>query len=277
MGSSAVNGRHAGVALSALVLAAGAATAGLPAATAAAAPGSAVQANAATARSEPLLALGMRGTHVERWQRSANRWLAAEGRTRLAVDGVFGPRTLAATRAVQRAGGVPVDGVVGPLTRGALARLLAQGEGGAPFEGTIGLAERAPVRGPVAVTDVRFGHHEDFDRVVFDLAGTGRAGWQVRYVDSPVRAQGSGEVVPLAGDAQLEVVLTGISMPGDVGGRHYSGPRRPPLGRSGVVEDLYVGNLYEGRFATWIGASSPERFRVFALDDPQRVVVDIAH
>jgi hypothetical protein len=129
----------------------------------------------------------------------------------------------------------------------------------------------------VAVTDVRFGRHDGFDRVVLDLAGSGRAGWQVRYVDSPVRSQGSGAVVPLAGDGQLEVVLTGISMPGDVGGRRYGGPRRPALGRTGVVEDLYVDNLFEGRFVTFVGTRSPERFRVFALDDPQRVVVDVAH
>ena len=63
----------------------------------------------------------------------------------------------------------------------------------------------------------------------------------------PGRAQqGSGTGVPLAGDGQLKIVLTGISMPGDVGGQHYAGPRGPVLGRTGVVEDLYVDNLFEG-------------------------------
>ena len=241
--------------------------------------GTAPGASAAAAsgdRTAPLLVHGMRGPHVERWQRELDGWLADEQRVRLRADGIFGPRTLAATRALQRYAGIRVDGVVGPQTRAALARLLRAGST-APFDGTVGVSEQMPTRGPVAVTDVRFGSHEGFDRVVFDLAGTGRAGWRVLYVDSPVRAQGSGHVVPLAGDGQLEVVLTGISMPGDVGGRHYSGPRRPELGRAGVVADLYVGNLFEGRFATWIGTRSPEQFRVFALDAPQRIVVDVAH
>ena len=226
-------------------------------------------------RQEPLLVRGMRGPQVERWQGSLNGWLRTADRAVLSTDGIFGPRTLAATRALQRAAGIRVDGVVGPQTRAALARRL-RAPSAAPFEGTIGTSERAPSRGPVAVTDVRFGSHDGFDRVVFDLVGSGRPGWQVLYVDSPVREQGSGAVVPLAGDGQLQVVLTGISMPGDVSGHHYAGPRRPSLGRTGVVADLYVGNLFEGRFATWIGTRSPERFRVFALDDPQRVVVDIA-
>lgn len=231
---------------------------------------------AAEDRQEPLLAHGMRGPHVERWQGALNGWLRSADRPWLSTDGIFGPRTLAATRALQRTAGIPVDGVVGPQTRAALARLRGAASR-APFQGTVGTSLRPPSQGPVAVTDVRFGSHEGFDRVVFDLAGSGRAGWQVRYVDSPVREQGSGAVVPLTGDGQLEVVLTGISLPGDVGGHHYAGPRRPALGRSGVVADLYVGNLFEGRFATWIGTRSPERFRVFGLDGPQRVVVDIAH
>lgn len=231
---------------------------------------------AASEHREPLLVVGVRGPHVERWQASLNVWLRDVGRAHLRTDGIFGPRTLAATRALQREAGVVVDGIVGPGTRGALARLVRE-PSAAPFEGTVGVSEREPSRGPVAVTDVRFGHHADFDRVVFDLAGPGRAGWRVLYVDSPVRSQGRGDVVPLAGDGQLEVVLTGIAMPGDVGGRSYGGPERPRLGRTGVVEDLFVGNLYEGQFATWVGTSSPEPFRVFSLDAPQRVVVDIAH
>lgn len=245
----------------------------LPAQLATAAPPAAAVSTAAHA--QRLLAVGSTGADVARWQRSLNTWLALHERGRLVVDGVFGPRTLAATRSLQRAAGVGVDGVVGPRTRAAHAHLVARSS--APFDGTVGVAEQAPQAGAVAVTGVRFGHHEGFDRVVFDLAGPGRAGWQVRYVDSPVRTQGRGDVVPLAGDAQLQVLLRGIAMPADSGGVHRDGPQRPVLGATGVVEDLYVGSLYEGVFATYVGARSPEPFRVFALDDPQRVVVDVAH
>jgi peptidoglycan hydrolase-like protein with peptidoglycan-binding domain len=36
------------------------------------------------------------------------------------MDGIFGAKTLAAVRAFQRSRGLTVDGVVGPLTWGAL-------------------------------------------------------------------------------------------------------------------------------------------------------------
>ena len=38
----------------------------------------------------------------------------------LAMDGIFGAKTLAAVRAFQRSRGLQVDGVVGPLTWGRL-------------------------------------------------------------------------------------------------------------------------------------------------------------
>jgi hypothetical protein len=66
-----------------------------------------------------LLRYGSRGAAVSEWQRVANRLGAS-----LAVDGVFGPRTLKATKAIQSKLGVGVDGVVGPITRAAACRRL---------------------------------------------------------------------------------------------------------------------------------------------------------
>jgi peptidoglycan hydrolase-like protein with peptidoglycan-binding domain len=65
---------------------------------------------------------GARGDDVAAWQRALNEWFTAtQGKERLAVDGIFGPATEAATRQFQAAQGVTVDGVVGPQTRAALA------------------------------------------------------------------------------------------------------------------------------------------------------------
>lgn len=73
-----------------------------------------------------LLRAGLRGQDVHDWQRAVNRAVAAGHveHGRLAEDGVFGPRTRAATVALQKALGIPRDGVVGPLTREGLAGLL---------------------------------------------------------------------------------------------------------------------------------------------------------
>ncbi|MBR1709617.1 MAG: peptidoglycan-binding protein [Clostridia bacterium] len=40
------------------------------------------------------------------------------------IDGIFGDKTKAAVKAFQAAAGVVVDGIVGPITRGALAAAL---------------------------------------------------------------------------------------------------------------------------------------------------------
>jgi hypothetical protein len=63
----------------------------------------------------PTLRRGARGPDVARLQERLNAHGAA-----LAVDGDFGPRTDAAVRAFQSAHGLVVDGIVGPLTWGAL-------------------------------------------------------------------------------------------------------------------------------------------------------------
>ena len=242
----------------------------------AAPPAAATTTAQAAAEQRPLLATGSRGDAVRAWQEQLDDWLARTGRSRIDADGVFGPRTREATLQLQEAGGVRPDGLVGPRTRAALERMLRQARP-APFRGTVAVSEAEPQPGRIAVTGVRTGRHPGFDRVVFDLAGTGHAGWRVRYVDSPVRTQGRGDVVPLDGDGQLQVTLRGIAMPADAGGRGYDGPDRPALRGTRVVEDLYVGNLYEGVFATWLGVRSPEPFRVFRLEDPKRVVVDVLH
>lgn len=45
--------------------------------------------------------------------------------------------------------------------------------------------ERPEAPAGLAVTGVRTGHHDTFDRVVFDLAGEGRPGWYVDYDETP--------------------------------------------------------------------------------------------
>ena len=64
----------------------------------------------------PTLRLGSRGAAVVDLQRR----LAAAGFSAGPADGIFGSRTDGAVRSFQRARGLKVDGVVGPLTWGAL-------------------------------------------------------------------------------------------------------------------------------------------------------------
>ena len=70
---------------------------------------------------------GSRGTEVRNWQATLNR-LADVGmpsQPKIAVDGIFGPRTKTATRIFQRWAHITADGIVGPKTRAMAATTLS--------------------------------------------------------------------------------------------------------------------------------------------------------
>lgn len=69
------------------------------------------------------LELGDRGAQVEQWQRMLDSDPRSTSAT--SVDGVFGPATLASTKAFQTRYGLVPDGVVGPRSRATMQEVLA--------------------------------------------------------------------------------------------------------------------------------------------------------
>jgi hypothetical protein len=126
----------------------------------------------------------------------------------------------------------------------------------------------------LTVTDVRVGRQDGFDRVVFELGGTGTPGWRVEYVDVAT-AQGSGQPVDVAGDAVLQVTLTGAGYPFDTGVEEF--PTRTPVRAAGTrsVAEVVFGGTFEGTSEAFVGTAARTPFRVFALSNPTRVVVDV--
>lgn len=157
----------------------------------------------------------------------------------------------------------------------AAAPALAQ-TGPSPIGGDAGTHARSneEVRAPsVVVTDVRVASHDGFDRVVFELAGEGQAGWMIRYDDDP-RADGSGDPVAVAGDAALSVILTNIAMPTEAppGSTPWSGD---VAGAGGAVAEVVDAAMFEGQHTFFVGLDRERPFRVARLQDPQRVVIDV--
>jgi len=126
----------------------------------------------------------------------------------------------------------------------------------------------------VTVSDIRIGAHDGFDRVVFEVGGTGTPGWDVRYVDA-ASSQGSGDPVEVAGDAVLQVTLTGAGYPYATGVEEFAGPPLTASGTSVVTEVVYD-STFEGTSVVFVGTGAENPFRVYALENPARVVLEVA-
>lgn len=178
----------------------------------------------------------------------------------------------------------PASAGAGPVLRVApttVAPAVAQGPYCGIWWGS--LAERNAVSHTTGtVEDVRAGRHDCFDRLVLDVDDVPRGlSYDVRYVDS-VRADGSGRTVPLAGAADLRVVLRAPAY--DARGRATYRPADAThlvdvTGWSTFRQVAWAGSS-EGQTTVGLGVRARLPFRAFVLDGPgdgARLVVDVAH
>ena len=143
-----------------------------------------------------------------------------------------------------------------------------------PFAADTGPDTAEPSPGAaVTVTDVRVGRHDGFDRVVFAVEGAGLPGWDARYVPE-ARSAGSGFEVGVAGEGILQLALTGVGLPGDTGVAPYAGPDRVPS-EGDAVREVVLDVIFEGQMAAFLGTAAERPFRVYRLQNPTRVVVEV--
>jgi hypothetical protein len=148
-------------------------------------------------------------------------------------------------------------------------------------------AKSAPAYTGAPVTGARVGRHDCFDRLVVDLGDTPAPGYDVRYIEPPYRADGSGDALFVAGGAVLQVV---VHAPAYDGSGHATVPwngtdivvRPHEFDAQGfrTFEDLVWGGSFEGQSSFGLGVRARLPFRVMKLDGPgsgSRLVVDVAH
>lgn len=135
---------------------------------------------------------------------------------------------------------------------------------------------QASTNARLSPVDLRLGVHDGYDRVVVDLTGPGTPGWRAEYVDDPTQVA-AGEPVYLLGDAYLMVLVGGVVYPTEEGAQPFEGPRTIKPSAAGVIKEVRYGSEFEGQVEIWIGLTSEEPFRVFLLEDPTRVVIDVQH
>ena len=147
----------------------------------------------------------------------------------------------------------------------------------AEFKGTANntLKENPNATGAVLLRDVRSAVHPTYDRVVFEFEGVQLPSYKVEYIDKPVRSCGSGDVVPLAGDAWLSVLFTGANAHTDAGEPTIKDRTRSP--NHTIVKDLKLTCDFEAEVEWVMGVASPNKYRVLELKNPTRLVVDINH
>ncbi|MBU4215499.1 MAG: hypothetical protein KJ792_12685 [Actinobacteria bacterium] len=127
----------------------------------------------------------------------------------------------------------------------------------------------------LTVSDVTVATHEGYDRVVLTLGGAGAPGWRVEYVAAPVDDP-SGQPLAVAGAAYLQVLIDGTGYPYDTGVAEWAGS---PLQPSGLpqVREVNLRGVFEGQTQAFVGLDHTAPFRVFALTDPARLVIDVQH
>ena len=128
----------------------------------------------------------------------------------------------------------------------------------------------------VTVTGIKTGLHDGYDRVVFDVEGTGTPGWDVRYV-AEATSQGSGDTVDVEGAAILQVTISGVGYPTDTGIEEYDGSAPVPGQGTEVVTEVVWDSTFEGTSVAFVGAAEQTPFRVYLLESPTRVVLDVVH
>ena len=139
------------------------------------------------------------------------------------------------------------------------------------------VSSEATITETALLTAVRAATHPGYDRIVFEFRN-GVPGYDVRYVEPPVLADGSGEEVAVAGTAvllvrmepALDADLTQESAP-----ETYTGPTRFSPDTAAVVELVRIGG-FEAVLTWAIGVDGEQPFRVTQLESPARLVIDIA-
>jgi hypothetical protein len=141
------------------------------------------------------------------------------------------------------------------------------------------LTEELPLAAAV-VEEIRAADHGSFDRVVIQFKGTFGA-WSVEYVDKVVNDP-EGSTVPLKGNA-FAVVRVSHSTYDNLfqvgsGIEHltYTGPHRISTSLPNVQELADAGD-FEAEMGLGVGLQRKAGLRAYRLENPARLVVDIAH
>jgi hypothetical protein len=122
------------------------------------------------------------------------------------------------------------------------------------------------------LTQITAAHHPSYDRLVFTFAGRLPAQRSVGYVKQVI-ADGSGKTVNVVGSAKLLVRFYAAYGHNDKGTVTY-GPVKRTYALPGIIQVVNAGD-FEAVLRFGVGVAKAEPFKVFTLNNPSRVVIDL--
>lgn len=143
------------------------------------------------------------------------------------------------------------------------------------------LADSVAAYSSATITNVRTGRHTCYDRMVIDLKGKVK-GYDVRYA-SAVYTEGQGRRVPLAGAADLRIIVKAPAYTRSGVPTYNPANRTNAKNVSGYTtfrQIAYLGS-FEGQTSLGLGVRSRLPFRTFVITaadgSTSRLVIDVAH
>ncbi|WP_329404328.1 AMIN-like domain-containing (lipo)protein [Streptomyces melanogenes] len=131
----------------------------------------------------------------------------------------------------------------------------------------------------ICVLDARAGGHPDFDRLVFDLSGTGLP--QVRATasaDGTYHTAGDDEIrhLQISGKSYLLLDVSGGAVALPSGPDAYATPRVQSVSLPSL-KGVELAAGYEGNVTFGLALGDHSQYKIFTLTSPNRVVVDVYH
>ena len=130
------------------------------------------------------------------------------------------------------------------------------------------------------ITDVRVGNHgagsSGYDRIVFEFQRTGIPEVTLRAGTPPFTHDPSGLQLPVQGSSFLVLVLHGATAITPEGKMTYTGLTDFKPGFPSLTEFTQAGDFEA--VSEWVaGLTGPSCHRVFVLQNPSRLVIDLQH
>ncbi len=152
---------------------------------------------------------------------------------------------------------------------------------GTPFQGdTAPVTATAPAGlEPPILQDVRAASHEGFDRIVFEFEGDGLPGYSISYTTGAV-ACGSGEDrAAELGEGTVPPAILRIQMQ-PANAHTEAGESTAPLDLQPNLSTIRAGLLtcdFEADVTYHLALTAEQPFAISTLNDPPRLVVDVAN